>query len=217
MKAAAEREGIRFINLIALDPMEAPTTAYAIAYIEQDLPQRVDELGVNTAFFGTACLMQSAIISGVMATGAIFVQPCCLSPYHGYPEALGITYRGYTGQYANWRTPITRLIELPELINAIDDAVETGSMSGRISGPAIPADLMWTAIGFMYAAEWIIGNVPQEHSIICLDTLELLAIGFAAELGFNSGVTLDTLADYNPNLSHFVLGTVDYYILGSNN
>ena len=211
MRATAEREGIRFVELAALDPMEVNGTAYAMAHIEQDLPKQVEELGVNTAFFGTSCVLQASILSQVMATGAIFVQPCCLSPYDGYPVGLGIEYRVYTGAYADWRTPITRLIELPELIEAIDGAVEVGGMSGRISGWAVPSSTMWMTIGLMYAVEWILGNVPQEYGIICLDTLEGLAREYTARLGFDSGVSLEF---YDTTLRHFVLGTVEYRMFG---
>jgi len=216
MKAAAEREGIRFVELTSLDPMEVSTSAYAVAFIEQDLPTRVEEFGVNTAFFGTSCVMQSAIISGVMATGAIFVQTCCPSPYHGYPAAFGVDYRVYTGEYADWRTSMMRLIDLPELVGTIDDAVYSAGMTGRISGWAIPADMMWTTIGFMYAIEWINGNVPQEPGVICLDTLERMAREYTAKLGFDSGATLSLFTFYGDDFSHFVLGTVDYHIFGGN-
>jgi len=108
----------------------------------------------------------------------------------------------------------TPLIELSELIQAIDEAVEAGGMSGRVSGWVVPSNMMWTTIGFLYAVEWIAGNVPQEHGVICLDTLERLAKEYAAELGFDSGVTLDTLTVDGMNVSHFILGTVDYRIFG---
>jgi len=209
MRAAAEREGIPFIERAALDPMESGFDP-AIAHIEEDLPKQVAELGINTAFFGTACVMQGAILSQVMGTGAIFVQACCpLSPYHAHVSGLGIAYRIPADE-----DPDTPLLALTTLIQAINNAVEVGDMSGRISGWAVPGNTLWTTIGFMYAVEWINNNVPQEHGIICPETLERLAREYIAELGFDSGVTLETLSIDGTATNHIIFGMVDYYLFG---
>ena len=211
MKVAAERNGISFVDIYALDPVEA-STADAIVFIERDLPIQTGEFGVNTAFFGTSCTFQGAIISQVMETGAIFVQPCCISPYDGFPAGLDIEHRIPTGENQD-----TYLIELNELISAIDDAVDDGGMSGRIAGWAVTGRFMWKEVGFMYAVEWINGGVPQERGVICLDVLERLAREYKAELGIDSDIILDTLNFDGNELSNFVSGTIGHYVFGRNN
>ncbi|MCL2365790.1 MAG: DUF3798 domain-containing protein [Oscillospiraceae bacterium] len=215
MRNTTEKAGIRFVELDARDPMYK-NRFDTIAHIEQDLPNQAKELGVNTAFFGTSCVMQSAIIAQVMATGAIFVQPCCLSPYHGYPVGLGLEYGTYMDNtYLSIEdNPEADLMGLGALVVSMDDAVAAGNMSGRISGWGVPANMMWTTIGFLYAVEWISGNVPQEHGVICLDTLDRLARQFAAEFGLDCGITLDTLALDGNTVSHYVLATMDYRVFG---
>jgi len=58
--------------------------------IIQEIPELIAALGRNTAFFGTNCGMQTVLISSVIELGAIYPEPCCPSPYHGFPMALGI-------------------------------------------------------------------------------------------------------------------------------
>jgi hypothetical protein len=132
MMAAAEQEGIKFIDLeIATLPSKE--------HLIQDLPRQVESLGVNTAFFATHYELQSTVISLTSATGAIFVLTHeYLSPFLGYPTAFEIEHRIKTGQEDELGRQTVRRLELPELLQALDEAVEAAGMSGRISSWAVP-------------------------------------------------------------------------------
>jgi hypothetical protein len=183
--------------------------------VTQDLPRQVERLGENTAFFGTECIMQNPIISQTIATGALFVNTCCPSPYHGYPEALEIENRVPTGQYNSSGNPITRRLNNQELLMALDEAVDSVGMSGRISAWAVPDSVMWTAIGFMYALEWLDGNVPQESGVIDIEVLERLASEYMAQLAVDASISLEHLTLEGETIGHHILGTIDYHVFGN--
>ncbi len=74
--------------------------------------------------------MQVPLISAALDEGAIYPQPCCPSPYHGFPSALGIEIpedkkgdvqfaidqitaevaeRGGTGRFSTWPVPVAMM------------------------------------------------------------------------------------------------------------
>ena len=217
MKAAAQREGVSFVDLecpSSLGAMTLDILERFFAYMTQDLPRQVERLGVNTAFFGTDCVFQPQIISQTIATGAIFVSTCCPSPFHGYPEGIEIEYRIPTGQYDEFGSPIIRRLELSELFKAMDEAVYAAGMAGRISSPAVSDRDMWITIGFMYAAQWLEGNIPQEHGVIDIEVLVRLASEFSSYLGVDAAVTLETLVHDGDIVSHHIMGVIDYHVFG---
>jgi hypothetical protein len=214
MKTAANREGIRFIDLEAPTPWGDIMPDDIITYMVQDLPRQVDRLGKNTAFFGTFCDFQKQIISQTIATGAIFVNTCCQSPYHEYPEAMEIEYRIPSGENDEFERPIMRRLELSELLQAIDEAVDAADMAGRISSWAVPDSAMWTTIGFMYTMEWLNGNVPEERGVIDIETLGRLAREYTAQLGVDATVTLEIFARDGKTIGPYALGVIDYHVFG---
>ena len=217
MIVASQREGIRFVDLECPSEIGAMTLDILerfFAYITQDLPRQVESLGVNTAFFGTECIFQPQFISQTIATGAIFVSACCPSPFHGYPEGIEIEYRILTDQYDEFENPIIRRLELSELLRAMDEAVYVAGMAGRISSPAIPDRMMWITIGFMYAVQWMEGNVSQEHGAIDIEVLERSAREFTAHLGVDAGVTLEVFIRDGETVPHHILGVIDYHVFG---
>jgi len=208
MMATAEREGIKFIDF------EAPSWAN-VEYLTQEITRQVDSLGINTAIFVSWFEYQSTAISLTSATGAIFVQTDeILSPFMGYPVAFEIEHRFETDQEDELGRPIVRRIELPELMQALDEAVDAAGMSGRISSWAVPDRSMWITVGFMYAVEWLSGNVPQEHGVIDLDVLEQLAREYSAQFGLDTGASFEAFTDDEGTIGHYVLSIIDYYIFG---
>jgi len=214
MIAAAEREGIRLVEIDAPDPWGDGYRDASQMFITQDLPRQVERLGMNTAFFITDCFMQPLIISQTIAAGAMFVLPCCPSPFHGYPEAIGIEQEIPTGDNDDYGIPVMRRLELLELIKAIDEAVDADGMTDRISSWAVSDSMMWTTIGFMYTVEWLNGNVPRERGVIDLEVLRRLAMEYTALLGVDTVVTLDTLTNDGEAIGHYVLGVIDYHVFG---
>ena len=163
--AAAETAGIKFVDLSSPDPMEEGGMAASQLFISQDVPRQVADLGVDTAFFSTNCGQQIPLLNGVLETGAMYVQPCCPSPFHAFPTALGLA-ADQSEALINF-TP-------QEIIAATSEAVRAAGMSGRLSNYAMPASMVWTTVGFMYAVEWLNGNAPQEVGKVDIDLLNTL-------------------------------------------
>ena len=212
MKAASEREGINFVELVAPDPMADGGQPATQMHITQDLPRQVEMLGVNTAFFGTNCGMQIPLINQVIATGAIYPMPCDPSPYHGFPTALGISARIPTGEFdPNSGAEIMRFRNLTEVITATRAAINAQGAAGRLSTWQVPISMMFTTIGAGYAIEWIHGRVPQEVGVIDAAALDKLAQEYIiAGDGEADGFDLTTYDIDGTKYSHFFLGLVDF-------
>ena len=89
--------GIKFVDVTAPDPTGDAGLGGAQQFILEDVPRQIAEYGKDTCFFSTNCGMQEPLIRSVWENGAILVQQCCPSPYHGYPAALDIDVTGHEG------------------------------------------------------------------------------------------------------------------------
>jgi hypothetical protein len=139
-------QGIQFLDITAPDPTSDAGITGSQQFILEDVPRMVERYGKNTAFFATNCAMQIPLITSVMNTGAIYPQPCCPSPFHGFPSALGIASRGLDIKY---------MIEETRKVAASRD------MLGRLSTWPIPVEMMYTDAGAEYAIKWINDQVPK--------------------------------------------------------
>ena len=182
MAAEAERLGINFVDLNAPDPMEEAGPPATMMHITQDLPRQVELLGVNTAFFGTNCAMQTPMQLAVVETGAIYPQPCCPSPYHGFPGTFGVADKIPTGEYDEDSEEIMALRNIVEVAEAVREEVAARNMTGRLSTWPVPGSMMWTTLGFMYSVEWLNGNVSQEIGVIDEAALVRLAGDYTESL-----------------------------------
>ena len=214
MRAAAEREGIGFIELETIDPVQTVWPHASLTmFVAQDLPRQVERLGVNTAFFGTDYNMQLPLITQTIATGAIFVlTDSFLTEY--LAEVLGVVTEIPTGEYDDFGAPILRRLTQSELLLAIDESVSDEGMPGRISSPAASDIGMWTMIGSMYAIEWLRGNVPRERGVIDIDTLQRLVNQHVAELGVDAYVVLNPFTHDGEIMEHYVLGFIGFHVFG---
>jgi len=214
MKAVSERNGISYVEIEAPDPYYTLYQHYLPMFITQDLPRQVERLGINTAFFAMACPIQATIISRVIATGAIFVNTCCPSPYRSFPEAVGIETEIPTSENDEHGVPIIRRLELSELLHAIDEEIDAVGMAGRISCSAVSDSMMWTTIGFLYALEWLNENVSRESDVIDVEVLRRLASEYMVELGVAAGVALEPLTHDGHIIGHYILGVMDHHVFG---
>ena len=144
-----EKDGIKFVEATALDYTEAAGKAGAEKYILEDVPRLVAKYGEDTAFFCTNCTLQASLIKAVVACHAIYPQPCCPSPYHGFPEALGIdTLYGQD--------------DLNFIISEASRIAEEKNMTDRLSTWPVSASMLSTNAGAEYAIKWINGLVPKQ-------------------------------------------------------
>ena len=213
MRETAEANGIRFVELVAPDPMGDGGMPATQMHIMQDLPRQVEELGINTAFFGTNCGMMIPMIEQVAATLSIFPQPCCPSPYHGFPTALGITSHIPTGEYDEDGEPIMRMRDLPEVVDEVRSEIASRGASGRLATWPVPASMLWTTAGALYGIEWLNGNVPQEQGVIDMNVLaDIMADYIVMMTGERITVDLEPLDFQGTLIPHYVLGVVDYLV-----
>jgi len=210
MRAAAERAGLNFVEIVAPDPMGDGGIPATQLFITQDVPRQVEALGQNTVFFATNCSMMTPLIEQVVQTGAMFVEPCCPSPYHGYPVALGLEAFVPTGENDANGQPIMRLVDVPGLIDLTKAAIADRDMTGRVAGWSLPNGMSMTQMGFYYAVEWLNGNVSQEFGHIDISILGPMVERFAESLGMHgTSIRLSRLVIDGREISHFVLGIVD--------
>ena len=167
----AEAAGLRFVELSSPDPMEYGGMAESQLFISQDVGRQVAELGENTVFFSTNCRQHIPLLQQVLEHGAMFVQPCCPSPFHAFPQALGLAAEGEEA---------VGLYSVSEIIDLTRAVIIEADMQGRLSNWALPGSMAYTWVGFMYAVEWLNGRVSQERGYVD-ETVLLRLFGDYAE------------------------------------
>jgi hypothetical protein len=148
IKQTCAAEGIQFVDTASPDPSGDAGISGAQQFILQDVPRMVARYGKDTAFFSTNCAMQIPLIKAVINNHAVFPQPCCPSPFHGFPQALGIS-SGQGFPDINFVVRETRRI------------AAANNMLGRLSTWPAPTAMTWTNAGAEYAIKWIKGEVPK--------------------------------------------------------
>jgi len=148
IRDTCEAEGIKFVNVTAPDPTGEIGLAGARQFILEDVPKLVAKYGEDTAFFCTNCALQIPLIKAVVDCHAIYPQPCCPSPFHGFPEALGID------------ADITHM-NLNYIIDEACRIVAEKNMTDRLSTWPVSASMMFTNAGAEYAIKWLKGLVPK--------------------------------------------------------
>ena len=148
-KELAAEEGIEFVEVDAPDPTGDAGVSGAQQFILEDVPKQVERYGKDTAFFSTNCSMQPPLIEAVYETGAIYPQPCCPSPYHGFPAALNIEIPEENQGDTEW------------MIEQIRAKVAENDMTGRMSTWPVPMAMSFLRSGADYAVMWINGEVDR--------------------------------------------------------
>jgi len=149
IRAECEALGIQFVDATAPDPTGDAGVPGTQQFILEDVPRMVARYGEDTAFFATNCAMQIPLIRRVVDGRAIYPEPCCPSPTHGFPSALGIDAAG-------------RGTDIPYMVTEITSAIAEQGMQGRLSTWPAPASMTWTVAGAEYAMKWIKGEVSKE-------------------------------------------------------
>jgi len=149
IKQECINEGIVFVDVTAPDPTGEAGLGGIQQFFFEDVPKLVARYGENTAFFSTNCAHQISLIKAIVDSHAIFPQPCCPSPFHGYPEALGINT---DGGYA----------DTLHVINEACRIAAEKNMTDRLSTWAMSSSMMFTNAGAEYAIKWINNKVPKK-------------------------------------------------------
>lgn len=140
---------LEFVDATAPDPTGDSGVSGAQQFILEDVPKMVAQYGKDTAFFSTNCAMQVPLIKACVSEGAIYPQPCCPSPYHGYPAALGLVSEDASA---------VSDMNIEDIVAQTTAAMEEAGVLGRFSTWPVPVSMMMTVAGTEYAFEWMAGN-----------------------------------------------------------
>lgn len=146
MKTNCEKYGIKFVDATAPDPTSDAGISGTQQFILEDVPRKINELGKDTAFFGTNPAMQEPMIRRVLELGALYPQSCDPSPYSGYPGALSI------------QIPEDKKQDVNYLTEQIKAKIEEKGGSGRLSCWPVPANKLMIEATVEYAKAYIDGN-----------------------------------------------------------
>ena len=152
IRGECEGLGLQFIDATAPDPVSDVGVIGAQQFILDDVPKMISEYGKDTAFFCTNCALQIPMIKAVADGGAIYPQPCCPSPYHGFPSALEL----YSGE------SIASMPDSKHMIAETKKALAEKNMTGRMSAWPVSPFMMMSVAGAEYAVKWINGEVQKE-------------------------------------------------------
>ena len=140
---------IEFVDATAPDPTGDSGVTGAQQFILEDVPKMVAQYGEDTAFFSTNCSMQVPLIKACVEAKAIYPQPCCPSPYHGYPAALGLTSE---------KESAVEKMSLQDIVDQTTKALDDAGVLGNFSTWPVPCSMMITIAGTEYAFDWMDGK-----------------------------------------------------------
>ncbi len=190
MKEECARLGLDFVEADSPDPTGDAGITGSQQFILEDVPRMVEKYGKDTCFFSTNCSQQIPLISAIVSTGALYAQPCCPSPYHGFPSALGI------------EVSEDKMGDLPWIIEEITKVMAEKGVSGRLSTWPAPVAMMFIEAGAEYAKDWIQGKFTEKMNIpVLLEKLsDYAGVDIDLKAFEHEGVTYDNflvvLLDY---------------------
>lgn len=190
-KENCEKLGIKFVDATAPDPTGDAGVPGAQQFILEDVPRMVAEYGKDTAFFSTNCAMQVPLISAALTEGAIYPQPCCPSPTHGFPSALGITI------------PEDKQGDFAFILDTIKTKVAEKDGQGRFSTWSVPISMMFVEGGVEYAMAWAEGKTNGK---VDPDALKKAFEDYA-----KSTVNMTTLVDNGTKYDNYFMVLLDFY------
>ncbi len=153
--------GMEFVDATAPDPTGDAGISGAQQFILEDVPKKIVKYGEDTSFFSTNCSMQTPLIKSVFEEHGIYTQPCCPSPYHGFPSALEVNI------------PVDKKGDVQYVIDEIRAINAGNNMTGRMSTWPVPVNMMFIEAGAEYAVQWIEGEfegkINNEKLIKCFN------------------------------------------------
>lgn len=186
LKENAAKHGLEFVDATAPDPTGDAGVSGTQQFILEDVPRMIEQYGEDTAFFGTNCAMQPAMISAIVDEHGIYPQPCCPSPTHGFPNALQVNI------------PEEHQGDFPYIISEITKKTADAGMTGRLSTWPVPVSMMFIEAGAEYAVNWI----AEGHEK--MDDMKLDAAFKSYLSAFGGGeVKVTSLVENGEEISHY--------------
>lgn len=159
LKHHCEENGITFLDRECIDPLEVDYSRKANDFIKDDVAAMVEKHGKDTAFFATNCYLQVPLIQAVLDRKAIYPQPCCPSPYHGFTQALGIDINNeHMGNVSN-------------TINEITNRVHAAGCQGRVSTWPLSLNQIAIHAGSKYGIMYAKGKLNQKFDPLVFESI----------------------------------------------
>ena len=192
MKEECEKLGITFVMADVPDPLSDVGLAGAQQAMLEDVPKKIAEYGVDTAFFCTNCGLQEPMLKMVLELGAIYPQPCCPSPYHAFPNVLGI------------EIPEEEAGNVQYAIDQITAKIADMGMTGRTSTWTCPMNMAYVEGLTEYALDWIDAGCPEDQRFVPEKVAECIGEAAGANVTYQpytvDGITYENdlvfLGDY---------------------
>jgi len=159
--------------------------------------------------------MQIPLVIKVVDEGAVYPEPCCPSPYHAFPAALGIADKVFDGsnmgEDENGNVVDNgRLRSVDEVIAEISAKMAERGVTGRLGTWPVPTSMMFTNVCFEYAVAWLAGSVPQERGNVDYALIAKLCGDYTEELtGTRTEVELQPLSLVGRTYQSFVMALLD--------
>lgn len=150
MKDRCAELGLTLVETTTPDPTTDAGVSGTQQFVLEDVPRKVDEYGVETAFFGTNTSQQEPMIKMVMETGSYFTYPSDPSPFVGFPSALGI------------EVPEDKLYDAEYMMNAISEKLAEANMTGHMGTWTAPAMTLFMTGSYAYAEAFCEGKTSGE-------------------------------------------------------
>ncbi|WP_304943184.1 DUF3798 domain-containing protein [Vallitalea guaymasensis] len=195
LKENCKKEGIKFVDATAPDPTGDAGISGAQQFILEDVPKKIKQYGEDTAFFSTNCSMQPPLIKSILQQHGIYPQPCCPSPYHGFPSALQIEIPEDKKGDANY------VVEQIRRINA------ENNMTGRMSTWPVPVNMMFIEAGAEYASQWIEGKFRDK---IVNEKLKECFVDYTSNYGDDIDINVTLLEENGKKFDNYFLVLIDY-------
>jgi hypothetical protein len=160
IKEGCAKLGIKLVNHNVTDPTGDIGMAGAQQFMLEEIPKLVKEYGEDTAFFTTNCGFQIPLIKAAVDAHGIYIQPCCPSPFNGFPTALSLV--AVDGHYQSVFDVAGTQDTATIIIARIREKLAEKNMLGRVSTWPVPVSMLSTAAAAEYAIKWINGEVPKE-------------------------------------------------------
>ena len=181
LQANADALGIELVDVTAPDPTAEAGLSASQQFILEDVPRQLEKYaGKKVAFFTTNCGMQPSLQAACLdEENAYYPQPCCPSPYHGFPATLGLELEVGGDDVA--------------ALQAVAAALEEHNATGRVSTWPSPVAMTIIEIGVEYAVGYIKGEITDRNDAAKLSELLTTKIPGAKVANYTNaeGTTFD--------------------------
>ena len=186
MQQNADALGIELVDVTAPDPTAEAGLSASQQFILEDVPQQLAKYeGKKVAFFTTNCGMQPSLQAACLdEPNAYYPQPCCPSPYHGYPSALGI------------ESPSDLVAGLDSTVAALNAKMTEAGLEGHFSTWSVPCSIANTVAATEYAWLWMAGLADDCDGAILGEVFKNYVKTDVALTPYDDPETNETFANY---------------------